>query len=149
MKTYNMGVFVIVLNDMKQILLGKRKNSYKSGLYGFPGGRLELHETIVGCGSREVREETGLKVITLQYIGFVRENQEGYNFIHFVFACDAYTGTPTLREPNKCEGWEFYWPNKMPGSLLPGHKSGLEMFLKHDGKPYRDLVGHDHNAPSA
>jgi 8-oxo-dGTP diphosphatase len=134
------GVFVIVLNKKNQFLLGKRKASYKSGMYGFTGGRLELSETLIECAQRELEEEVGLKAQSLKYVGVVREQQDGYNFIHFAFTCNDYVGEPQLKEPDKCEGWNFYSLDKLPNNILPGHKAGLDIFIKKDSDDYRDLV---------
>ena len=134
------GVFVIVVNSKNQYLLGKRKDSYKAGMYGFPGGRLELNETLIECGKRELREELGLKTNILKFVGVIRELQDGYNFIHFAFVCNKYIGKPQLKEPNKCEGWDFYSSGHQPKDILPGHRAGLDIFLKQEAEQYRDII---------
>lgn len=134
------GVFIIVINKSNQVLLGKRKDNYKAGMYGFPGGRLELNETLIDCAKRELDEEIGLKVNALKYVGVIREVQEGYNFIHFAFVCDDYIGQPQLKEPNKCESWNFYSVDKLPDTILPGHKAGLSMYVKTGAENYSDLI---------
>ena len=78
------GVCVIILNEVGQVLLGERINSYKAGWFGMPGGRIELEETILAAGNRELKEEIGIKSASLEYVGVVRELQQTYNFIHFV-----------------------------------------------------------------
>jgi ADP-ribose pyrophosphatase YjhB (NUDIX family) len=42
----SIGTCVVLTNTNNQILLGKRKNSYKAGYFGLPGGRIELNEKI-------------------------------------------------------------------------------------------------------
>jgi len=59
------GVAVIVMKNGK-LLLGKRLNSQGSGTWAFPGGHLELKESIENCAKREVFEETGLFIKNLQ-----------------------------------------------------------------------------------
>jgi len=111
--------FVIVVDSDNNILLGERLNSYKSGFYGFPGGRLESKEALTECAKRELFEETGLRANTLKYLGVIRTKQDGDNFIHFAFLCDGYEGKPELREPNKCFGWNFYPQNNLPLKFCP------------------------------
>ena len=126
----NIGVCIIVLGkDKKQVLLGKRLNSFRAGMYGAPGGRLELKESLEECCKRELAEETSIKSKNLKYVGVVRELQETLNFIHFVFCCDEFEGIPNTVEPDKCEGWEWYDINNLPANLLPGHKAGIDIFL--------------------
>ncbi len=122
------GVCVIVFDKTgKKILLGKRKNSYRAGMYGVPGGRLELIESLIDCGKRELLEETGLQANSLQYLGVVRELQDGYTFIHFVYTCTDYNGEPKVIEPEKCESWNWYSLNELPSNILDGHKAAIDL----------------------
>ncbi|PIY68560.1 DNA mismatch repair protein MutT [Candidatus Roizmanbacteria bacterium CG_4_10_14_0_8_um_filter_39_9] len=133
MTDQHIGVCVIVLDESKhKVLLGKRKNAYLAGAFGLPGGRVNLTEPLVECAVRELREETGLTAKLLRYVGVVRELQNCYNFIHFVYVCNKYSGTMETKEPEKCEGWEWYPLNSLPSDILPGHKSSLELLLNKD-----------------
>ncbi|MBI2028866.1 NUDIX domain-containing protein [Candidatus Gottesmanbacteria bacterium] len=123
------GVCVITINKDKKILLGKRKNSYKAGMYGLPGGRLDLNESLVGCVERELLEETGLAGQNFKYIGVVREKQQGYNFIHFAFSCNDFKGEPKVVEKEKCESWDWYSLDNLPKEILPGHKAAIDIFI--------------------
>ena len=122
------GVCVVITNSQKQVLLGKRKNSYKAGLYGLPGGRIELNEPIATAIAREVDEEIGIKYLSFTFVGVVRENQETYDFIHFVFSAQISNQEPMLCEPDKCEGWEWIDITSDLTQVLPGHKAGIEMY---------------------
>jgi len=129
----HLGAFVIVVQDDK-VLLGKRNNSYKSGSYGCPGGRLELTESLEECAKRELMEECGVQATTLRYLGVVRELQDGYNFIHFGFVCTEWKGEIVVAEPDKCEGWEFYSKDELPNETLPAHIEGVKLL---DNPPSR------------
>lgn len=129
MEHERIGVCIIVLDKENRVLLGKRINSYKSGMLGMPGGRLEFDEPLEECGKRELLEETSLHAKNLHYVGVVRELQEGYNYIHFVFSCREYTGFPQTIEPEKCEGWEWYPLDSLPDNVVPGHRAALELYL--------------------
>ncbi|MEN1935955.1 NUDIX hydrolase [Paenibacillus sp. 102] len=58
------GVAVAVLNEQGQILLQKRK----SGVWGVPGGFMELGESTEEAGRREVLEETGIEIGKLDLV---------------------------------------------------------------------------------
>jgi 8-oxo-dGTP diphosphatase len=132
------GACAVLLNPEGKVLLGKRKNSYLSGMYGLPGGRVEVNEPLALTIAREVQEETGMVIPQLRYLGVVRENQGSYDFIHFVFVAEGVTETPVLCEPDKCEGWEWLELDSFTGDVLPGHKAAFEMYRK--GEMSVDLV---------
>jgi ADP-ribose pyrophosphatase YjhB (NUDIX family) len=125
--TQPIGSFIVVVNSQNQILLGKRKNSFGPGQFGCPGGRLELTETLQDCAKRELLEETGLSARTVKYLGVIRTLQDSGNFIHFAFLCDDYEGQIELKEPDKCEEWNFYQPTDIPSNTLPAHLAGIDL----------------------
>jgi 8-oxo-dGTP diphosphatase len=57
------GVLVVVLRPRKQeteVLIVQRKQQPNAGRWGFPGGVLELGETVAQGAMRELLEETGI-----------------------------------------------------------------------------------------
>lgn len=59
------GVAVAVINELGEFLLQKRSD----GLWGVPGGFVELGESTEEAGRREVLEETGIEVGKLDLVG--------------------------------------------------------------------------------
>lgn len=65
----------VIVNEKNQVLLVRESSTHdtntQSGLFGIPGGRLEIGEMYEDGLIREVREETGLEVVIGQpfYIG--------------------------------------------------------------------------------
>jgi len=133
----HIGACVILLNAHGEILLGKRKNNYKAGMFGLPGGKVEINEPLLLAAARELEEETGMENHKFQFIGVVRENQGNYDFIHFVFATQDNGQVPQLREPEKCESWEWINSSKLE-NVLPGHKAAIDLYLTH--KKIADLT---------
>lgn len=129
MNSQPIGVFIILTKD-NMVLLGKRKNAYKSGSHGCPGGRLELAESLIECATRELLEETGVRSTSFRFVGVIRELQEGYNFIHFAFECNKYDGDIRVMELEKCESWDYCPIDKLPTSILPAHKAGIHLLYK-------------------
>ena len=103
------GVGVCVIKDGK-VLFGKRKNAHGEGSWCFPGGHLELNESIEDCARREVLEETGLSIKNLRfgpYTNDIFENENKHYVTLFVIA-DYDSGELKLMEPEKCEKWDWF-----------------------------------------
>jgi len=113
------GVGVVVLREGK-VLLGKRKGSHACGLWGFPGGHLEFGETIEQCATRELLEETGLKPVSIRLGPWVENVMEcGTKHYVTIFAyVEEFIGEPDLKEPHKCEGWQWFDWNRLPEPLF-------------------------------
>lgn len=129
MNTQPIGTCVLLLNPEKtQVVLGRRKNGYKSGWYGAPGGHLELGESLEACAARELKEEAGITPRKLTYVGVVRDAQPEFDFIHFIFVCDEWQGELRVCEPEKCEGWKWFSIDQLPSPLLTGHALGIQLW---------------------
>ncbi|WP_077619491.1 NUDIX hydrolase [Bacillus sinesaloumensis] len=61
------GVAVGVINEKGEVLLQQRLN----GVWGVPGGFLELGESTEDAGRREVLEETGVQIGKLELVGVI------------------------------------------------------------------------------
>ena len=51
-----------------EVLLILRKNYPYEGQWAFPGGFIEMHETLLEAVNRELEEETGLKGVKLEQV---------------------------------------------------------------------------------
>ncbi len=57
---------VVVVNDAGQVLLQRRVDN---GMWALPGGKMELGESLAGCGIRETKEETGIDIRITGIVG--------------------------------------------------------------------------------
>lgn len=124
----HLGVCILVTNSQNQVLLGKRKNAYKAGYFGIPGGRVEVGEKLLECAKRELQEECGITSDALEIIGFIKENQGEYDFIHFVATVTIDQVHVENIEEDKCEGWEWYDLSSLPTPLLAGHEAAIKVW---------------------
>ncbi|MFE6050532.1 NUDIX hydrolase [Kitasatospora sp. NPDC056446] len=57
---------VIVVDRAGRVLLQRRTDN---GMWALPGGRMDIGESIAGCGIRETREETGIDIEITGIVG--------------------------------------------------------------------------------
>jgi len=115
----SVGVAVIVIKNAK-VLLGKRKGSHGSGSWAFPGGHLEMNESIEECARREVLEETGISIKNIRYATFTNdifEEEQKHNVTLFVVA-EYHGGELQVNEPDKGEKWDWFIWEKFPENLF-------------------------------
>ena len=115
------GVAVIVIKD-GLVLLGKRKNAHGDGTWAFPGGHLEFNESIEECARREIFEETGITISNLRYGPYTNDifEKEGKHYVTLFVLADYASGEPEVKEPDKCEEWQWHpWPPMVKPHFLP------------------------------
>jgi 8-oxo-dGTP diphosphatase len=114
------GVAVVVTKEGK-VLLGKRKGSHGAGTWSFAGGHLEFGESVEACARRELLEETGLEIhsVALELGPWTNDHiDENKHYITLFVFVDQFSGTPTLLEPDKCEGWDWFDWDHLPSPLF-------------------------------
>ena len=82
------GVGAVVL-DEDRVLLVRRGQEPQKGLWSIPGGGLELGETLEEGARREAREETGLDVRILRFLGTferILRDDAGEVEFHYILA---------------------------------------------------------------
>lgn len=95
------------------VLVGKRKGSHGSGMLSFPGGHLEMNESWAECAVREVKEETNLDVVNLNFFHVTNDpNISGNANKHYItifMRAGVASDSAELQnlEPHKCESWEW------------------------------------------
>lgn len=80
---------IAVLIRGEDVLLVQRDKQPDAGLWGFPGGHVELGETALDAAARELREETGLVAEPIEYltnVDVLRHDDEGRVAVHFLLA---------------------------------------------------------------
>ena len=87
------------------VLMIKRKKNWEG--MAFPGGHLENGESITECICREILEETGLKIRSLQYKGnvFFFNTRSFKKRMVWNYFSDDFEGIAK----KKCDEGELYW----------------------------------------
>jgi 8-oxo-dGTP pyrophosphatase MutT (NUDIX family) len=123
-------------NYWPRVLVHQRADN---GYWGFPGGTLEVGETLLSCLVREAQEETGYIVEPLRLICVdsdpsqhaILQYPDG-NVIHgcnLTFTCRILGGIETCSD----ESIELRWvaPERLPEPFLPAHLWRLQQALAH------------------
>jgi 8-oxo-dGTP diphosphatase len=122
----SVGIAVIIVKKGK-VLLGKRKGSHGSGSWAFPGGHLEMNESIEDCARREVFEETGLSIKNIRYATFTNDifQEEQKHYVTLFVVAEYNGGELRINEPDKCEKWEWFTWGEFPENLFLSIKNLL------------------------
>lgn len=128
----SVGIIVI---DKGHILLGKRINSHGSGTWALPGGHLEYGEDIEECAQRELHEETGLEALALKKGPWMNHKIEEKHYVSIFMYVTAFQGILTLKEPEKCERWEWFPLQELPSPLF----TPLERFIQNHAFEHKDF----------
>ncbi|MGE7889253.1 NUDIX hydrolase [Bacillus cereus] len=124
------GVAVAVFNEQEQILLQQRRN----GMWGVPGGLVELGESTEEAGRREVLEETGIKIGTLQLVSvfsgkefFVKlPNGDEFYPITIAYLCKDIIGGLLKADGVESLHVQFFNLNELPQNISPFIKKLIE-----------------------
>lgn len=132
---------VITAEEEPKVLLIQRANDPFKGCWAFPGGFMEMDETTEHCAIRELEEETGLKVDTIQQVGCyskVDRDPRGRTItVAYLAIIDSVVDVVGLDDAAKAE----WFPLASLPPLAFDHdeimKDVLELFQKDSIMPYR------------
>jgi len=118
-KQVRVGVATIILRE-GAILLGERIGSHGANTWATPGGHLELGESIEDCAKREVLEETGLIVDSIEKFTFTNDifEKEGKHYVTLFVVASSASGEPQVTEPDKCKQWKWCRLDDLPEPLF-------------------------------
>lgn len=99
---------VIAIRNCNKILFDHRAD----GDWGLIGGTLEIGESIVECAKREAKEETGLEIETLDFIGnfsepsrIIQKSTETVQLVTICLATNAPNTTILLSDESQAAGF--------------------------------------------
>lgn len=117
------GIGVLVVKG-DQILLGKRINAHGDGTWQATGGHLRFGETPEDCAIRETLEETGLQISQIIRGPYTNDffpsdgKREEKHYITLFMLAKYEGGEPVVKEPDRCERWEWFKWTELPNPLF-------------------------------
>lgn len=116
------GIGVMIQNKEGEILLGLRKGSHGAGEWSFPGGHLEMGETVFETAKRETKEETGLDINKFELISVADEmrylESDGKHYLNVGVKGLYEGGEPIVMETDKCEQWKWFNIDDLPTNIF-------------------------------
>jgi ADP-ribose pyrophosphatase YjhB (NUDIX family) len=91
--TFRPSVYGIIIHDNKILMIRNKSN----GKFFFPGGGVNLGETLSDALKREVFEETGIKIEVEKFLHFKEQffywdpGNEAYHMFNFFYICRPVT----------------------------------------------------------
>ncbi|MBO0992705.1 NUDIX hydrolase [Bacillus sp. SD088] len=131
------GAFVF--DKENAILMQKRADN---GQWGFPGGFMELGESVQDTAKREVYEETGLLLEELELFGIYSgpqydktfANGDQVSLVQISFVCKRYSGE--LVESNEESIQNKFFPiEELPENIFTDHQVFVEDLLSEKQLP--------------
>ena len=103
---FDVSVGLIIKNN--HILISKRKkNGMLANLWELPGGKIEKNESSIECLTREIKEETDLKIKVKQYIGNIDHQYSHFKIKVKLYKCQYISG-----EAKPLSSQQVKWINK-------------------------------------
>lgn len=132
------GARAILRDQEGRILLIRRRHS---NYWGMPAGSQELGESILDCVQREVKEETGLDVISATPIAIYSDPRfsivtsygDPYQFLVVQFLVDEWTGS-LATETDETVDARFFSLDELPEDVPPHYAEALEDLRNYDGR---------------
>ena len=106
----------LIWRDGRLLITRRPEGVHLEGLWEFPGGKQEGHETLKACLEREIREELGIEIRAGKYLLSVRHEYENKSITLHVFNCINLKG-----QPEALEGQEAKWihPHDLQKQTFP------------------------------
>ena len=127
----------------QEILLHRRHNTgYMDGQWDIAGsGHVEGNETAREALARECAEELGIHVrpedAEFAHVCHRLGREGDRTYYDLYFFVHAYTGTPTIMEPGKCDGLAWFSLDALPEDMIGFRRLHLHQALS--GEYYDEL----------
>jgi len=107
-KSIHVAVGVIVaVNEQQQteyFLTKRLLHSHQGGKWEFPGGKVELGETVAQALARELKEEVAIEVLSCQPLTTINHDYGDKKVCLEVFVVDNFIGEASAQEGQQ-QGW--------------------------------------------
>lgn len=129
-----LGCGALIINDKNETLLLKRgKNSRnQAGYWSKPGGTVEFGEKIEDAIKREIKEEFGVEIELIKFLGFTDHimKEENQHWLSISYLAKIIKGEPQNLEPEKHDEIRWFNLNDLPEKMTQTTSEVVEEYLK-------------------
>jgi 8-oxo-dGTP diphosphatase len=128
---------VMFLKD-NQVLLGQRHSDpakadselHGEGSWTMPGGKLEFGESFEQGATREVQEETGIRVKSARVICVNNDKNDFAHFVTIGLFSDNFEGEAKVMEPDEIVEWKWFNLDNLPQPMYFPSRKIVENYKK-------------------
>lgn len=128
------GSVVIILNEHNEVLLQKR--TYPYGVWGLPGGLMELTESTEECAKREVLEETGLTIGRLELLSissgaknYVKaKNGDEFYVVTVVYVTKEIVSGEAKVNDDESLAIQYFPLSQLPEKMVGSHRKAIDEY---------------------
>jgi len=127
------GTGALIINENQEFLLIRRgpKAKNDTGVWERPGGEVEFGEKIEDAVRREVREEIGVEIKIIRFLGYTDHIlEEGRrHWVSFGFLSTILSGKPRNIEEGKHDAIGWFSLNSLPENITQPTREGIQEYL--------------------
>lgn len=126
------GVGALIVNEKNETLLLKRGKKAKNdaGAWCRPGGTIEYGEKATEAIKREVKEELGIDIEIVKFLGYTDHFVEGAHWISLGFLANIAKGEVRNMEPEKHDEVTWFPLDQLPEKMADPTRESLEEFIE-------------------
>lgn len=122
-----------------------RPNDDQLGMFNGLGGKMEPGEDVAHCMRRELHEEAGIEVLSMQLRGTINWTgfgPKGEDWLGFIFRIDRFAGQPPARNAEGDLGWHEL--GALDGlAMWEGDRLFLPLVFDDDPRPFHGHMPYD------
>ncbi len=124
-------VTLVIVHEGRRVLLGMKKDGFGGGWWNGFGGKVEAGETVEEAALRELKEEAGIGVETLEKAGMLYFDIEGDERLHegHIFRASGVIGEPVETDEMITPRW-FDEADIPYDKMWKGDDLWIPLFLK-------------------
>ena len=123
-----LGVGAVIIREGKVLML-LRSDACRNNrdMWTIPGGMIETFERLEDAAKREVLEETGLAVTSIEFLAVSDRTFDGEHWVSILYRCDT-EGEPENTEPEKHLKMTWQDLDNLPEQITAPSRDAIDAF---------------------